>query len=131
MNGTPFCAAQSAYCTTGQWVSNGMVFTLADTANGQVIASATAVVEAAGGTISLAQNPVVAAPGSIFGTTTVNYSANVGAEVYAGGTLLCGPGLSGSCKTGAWVSNGLVFQLVDAANHAVLASVTAQVVPSN
>jgi uncharacterized protein (TIGR03437 family) len=130
-NGTPFCKAQSAYCTTGKWVSNGMVFTLANTANGLPIASATAVVEAASGTISLAQNPLVAAPGSIFGTTTVNYSANVGVEVYAGGNLLCGPGLSGSCQTGAWVSNGLVFQLVDAANHAVLASVTAQVVPSN
>jgi len=131
VNGTPFCEAQSAYCTTGKWVSNGMVFTLANTANGLPIASATAVVQAAGGTISLAQNPVVAAQGSIFGTTTVNFSANVGASVYVDGTLFCGPALSASCQTGPWVSNGLVFQLVDAANHAVLASVTAQVIPPN
>lgn len=130
VNGTLLCGPQiSAYCATGKWVTNGMVFTLANTANGLTIASATAVVQAPSGTISLAPNPVVAAPGSTLGIATVNYSANVGAEVYVNGRLLCGPGLSGSCETGAWVSNGLVFQLVSTSNHAVLASVTAQVVP--
>jgi uncharacterized protein (TIGR03437 family) len=130
VNGKQVCGAQlSGYCTTGKWVTNGMVFTLANTANGAVIASATAVVQAPSGTISLAQNPVVAAPGSTLGIATINLSANVGADVYVDGTLLCGPQLSGSCLTGTWVTNGMVFQLVDAANHAVLATVTAQVVP--
>ena len=133
-NGTLFCTAQSGYCATGKWVSNGMVFTLADTANGIPIASATAVVQSASGTISLAQNPVVAAPGSNLGTTTVDYSANVGASVYVNvrrsSAVL---DLSGSCQTGRLGEQrlGVPTVLVDVGNHAVLASVTAHVVPSN
>jgi LysM repeat protein len=129
VNGTLLCTGQSGYCPTGKWVHNGMVFTLANTANGLPIASATAVVQTPSATISLAQNPVVAAPGSNAGIATINYSANVGVEVLVGGKLLCGPQLSGSCLTGTWVTNGMVFQLVDAATQVVLASVTAQVVP--
>jgi hypothetical protein len=132
VNGALLCGpAQSFYCTTGKWTTNGLVFTLANMGNGQTIATATASVQTPAATISLAQNPVAAAPGSTLGIATVNFSSNVWADVYVNGSIFCGPLLSGSCTTGAWVSDGMVFQLVYPATHAVLASVTAHVVPAS
>jgi uncharacterized protein (TIGR03437 family) len=128
-NGTLLCGpTSSGSCLTGKWVTNNTVFTAVLPGTNTVLTTLTVPLQSPSGTMSLSPNPVGVTDGSGLGTTTVNFSANVPASVYVNGTLFCGPFLSGSCSTGKWVYNGLVFTLVNpAANNAVLATVTAQV----
>lgn len=127
---TLFCSAPagSGSCQTGEWVHEGMVFTLVDAANNATLATATAYVFA-DGTLNLSPNPIASSNG--FGSTVVNYWSNVAADIYVGSTLFCSaPAGSGSCATGPWVTNGLVFRLIDRANGATLATTAAQVTSS-
>jgi trimeric autotransporter adhesin len=77
-------------------------------------------------TISIIPNPLVLDGGSV-GAATVTYSAPVPVDVYVGESLFCGGSTSGSCQTGPWVSNGMVFSLVDPISGTTLATATARV----
>ena len=88
--------------------------------------------------LSLTPNPAVSTDGSGLATMTVNWSApNVGASqtlaVYIGpgpSQLFCDSGAgasSGTCVTGPWVSNGMIFVLADESSGQVLAQATATV----
>ncbi len=83
-------------------------------------------------------NPVVVTDGSKLGVTklTWNTTATTFAQVRVGkpdGTLLCEGHSTGTCQTGKWVSDGLVFYLQDSSApkptdpSATLAVVTAKV----
>ena len=74
-------------------------------------------------------NPVVVSDGTGEGVATINYSApgHSLVNVYAGSTLLCTDGTVGSCVTGKWVTNGMVFTMKDYSTGATLGSVTATV----
>ncbi len=132
-NGTLFCGptvtgGTSGSCQTGKWVSNGTVFTLEAQSNGAVLSTAHAVVQSAAGTLSANPDPIIVTDGTGLGTTTITYSANVPANVYANGTLFCGGGAtSGSCQTGKWVTNGMVFSLLSTTTNQVIGSLTVQV----
>jgi len=133
VDGTLFCGptvtgGTSGSCQTGKWVSNGTVFTLQAQSNNALLATATAVVQSPSGTISANPNPIIVSDGTRLGTTTINFSANVPANVYVNGTLFCGGGgTSGSCQTGKWVTNGMVFTLFSYTTNQLLGSVTVQV----
>ncbi|MGA7409631.1 MAG: hypothetical protein WBW33_04040 [Bryobacteraceae bacterium] len=88
-----------------------------------------------GGGVTLPQlvtanpNPVPVAAGVAVGQTTVAWNApdSRSVEVHVGsatGTLFASGGSSGSAQTGDWVSNGMVFVLVDATTQAVLSATT-------
>lgn len=128
VNSTLLCnaPAPSGSCQTGEWVRNGMVFTLIDTTTNAVLGTATAYVFN-DATISLSPNPIQGGPNGL-GSTVVNFWSNVPADIYVGSKLFCSSeGGTGSCATGPWVSNGAVFTIVDHQNGATLASTTAQV----
>jgi hypothetical protein len=83
-------------------------------------------------------NPITAVDRNRLGVTklTWNTSATKGAEVHVGkpdGALLCAGHETGSCTTGQWVSDGMVFYLQDSGAvkptdaSATLAVVTAKV----
>ncbi len=129
--GTLFAEGTSAgSAQTGDWVTNGMVFVLVDGATHATLASVTVTLGASGGTPTITANPNPA-PGTTLGETTISWSAPASSavEVHIGsatGTLFAGGGSSGSAETGDWVTNGMVFVLVDASTHAVLAMTTVE-----
>jgi hypothetical protein len=127
--GTLFAGgASSGSAQTGDWVSNGMLFVLVDGATHSTLASTTVTLGASGGMPTITANPNPA-PGETVGETTISWNApgSASVEVHIGsaaGTLFAGGGSSGSAQTGEWVSNGMVFVLVDATTHAQLATTT-------
>jgi hypothetical protein len=80
-------------------------------------------------TITANPNPVIVSDGSGAGVTTLSYTApgHSGVSVYAGSTLLCSGATSGSCVTGKWVTNGMVFTIKDTSTGTTLATVTVSV----
>ncbi len=130
--GTLFASGgSSGSAQTGEWVVNGMVFVLVD-ATTHAVLSATAVTFAEP-TITADPNPIAVAAGIAVGQTTITWSAPTSSsvEVHVGsatGTLFAGGGSSGSAQTGDWVTDGMVFVLVDATTHAVLATTTVTLV---
>jgi hypothetical protein len=120
--------ASSGSAQTGDWVTNGMLFVLVDGATHATLASTTVTLGASSGTPTITANPNPI-PGATVGETTISWNAPgfAGVEVHIGsatGTLFAGGGSSGSAETGEWVSNGMVFVLVDATTHATLAATT-------
>lgn len=74
-------------------------------------------------------NPVLLPVGSSYGTTTISWSAFGHSTVAihmgsATGTLFTQGGTTGSATTGNWVTNGMVFVLVDASTNATIDSLT-------
>jgi hypothetical protein len=119
---------------TGNWVSNGMTFVLVDATTHQPLASTSVTFAGSGepATITADPNPIPVASGSTVGQTTVSWNApGISAvEVHiatASGTLFAGGGTTGSSPTGLWVSDGMVFVLVNAATHLEIARVTVTV----
>ncbi len=113
---------------TGDWVSSGMVFVLVDATTRDVLASTTVTLSASGGSSTITANPNPA-PGTTAGETTISWNApgSSAVEVHVGsatGTLFAAGVTSGSAQTGDWVTNGMVFVLVEGGTHTVLASVT-------
>ena len=122
-----FCnGASSATCLSGKWINNGLVFTLKNHSTGTLLATGTATVQSY--QLVASQNPIIVTDGSGLGVTTVNFSSATTADLYAGSTLFCGNETSGSCTTGKWVSDGLVFTLKDHATQTVLGTLTAHIV---
>jgi Glycoside hydrolase family 44 len=76
--------------------------------------------------ISIAPNPLVLDGGTV-GIATVTYSASIPVDVYAGANLFCGGNTGGSCQTGKWVSEGMVFSLKDHVVGTTLDTATARV----
>ena len=115
---------------TGAWVSGGLMFFLVDT-NGNTLASATAELAS---TVSLAAtpNPVKAIPGGATGVTTLAWNAPGVAvtEIHVGGStgpLFTQGGSAGSAATGDWVSDGMIFVLLNSYTGQLLASTTVHV----
>jgi hypothetical protein len=111
---------------TGDWVANGMVFVLVDATTHVVLASTTVTISGAA-TISADPSPIDLASGATVGVATVTWRApgSTLVEVHIGsasGTLFAEGGITGSALTGDWVTHGMVFVLVDAATHALLAT---------
>jgi hypothetical protein len=127
--GTLFAGgASTGSAQTGEWVSNGMVFVLVDGATHATLATTTVTLGTSGGTPTITASPNPA-PGATVGETTISWNApgSIGVEVHVGtatGTLFASGGSSGSAQTGEWVSNGMVFVLVDASTHKQLATTT-------
>ena len=127
-DGALFCGPSTGEsCQTGKWVASGTIFTLKAESNGALLGTATAVVQVPSGTLSASPNPIIVTDGTGLGTTTINYSANVPVNVYASGTLFCIGSTSGSCQTGKWVTNGMVFTLFSPTTNQLLGSLTVQV----
>ena len=128
-DGTLLCGPSTGEsCLTGKWVANGTIFTLKAESNGALLSTATAVVQGPQGTLSANPNPIIVPAGAFLGTTTINYSANVPVNVYVNGTLFCGgAATSGSCTTGNWVTDGMVFTLFAPSTNQPLASLTVHV----
>lgn len=80
-------------------------------------------------TITASPNPIIVADGSGLGVATLTYSApgHSGVSIYVGSTLLCTGGTTGSCITGKWVTNGMVFTMKDSSTGTTLGSVTVTV----
>ncbi len=121
--------AGTGSCQLGNWVTEGMIFYLVDSVTGARLAQTTAHLGQATATISANPNPIVDGTGTGVGVTTISVNANVPVNIYAGGKLFCGPLTTGTCTTGDWVQNGLVFTAVETGTTAVLASVTASLRP--
>ncbi|MGA7410749.1 MAG: glycoside hydrolase family 44 protein [Bryobacteraceae bacterium] len=127
--GTLFAAGgSSGSAQTGDWVTNGMEFVLVNGTTHGTLATTTVTLGTSGGTPTLTANPNPA-PGAEVGQTTISWNApgSSAVEVHVGtasGTLFAAGGSSGSAMTGDWVSNGMVFVLVDANTHTQLASTT-------
>jgi hypothetical protein len=116
----------SGVCGTGKWITNGLVFTLKNHSTGTVLATATSVVQSY--QLVASQNPIIVTDGSGLGVTTISFTSATTADLYAGSTLFCGDTTSGSCTTGKWVSNGMVFTLKDHTTQNVLGTLTAYIV---
>jgi hypothetical protein len=76
--------------------------------------------------IAIVPNPLMLDGGTV-GVATVTYSASIPVDLYAGGSLFCGGNTSGSCLTGKWVGDGLVFTLKDHVTGKTLDTATARV----
>jgi uncharacterized protein (TIGR03437 family) len=118
--------------TTGNWVSEGMIFSLVDPAAGQTLSTIT-VHTAAGGQVTLAANPnpIALGAGATVGQTTLSWNAPglSGLQIWVGpgttGTLFAGGlGTTGFVTTGNWVTEGMIFSLVDPAAGQTLSTVT-------
>ena len=138
-------AALTGNATTGNWVTNGMVFFLQDVSGGKAltaantlaIATAALQTETLEGTLSITPTPIYASYGSS-GTATLNWSAAsiANAEIRVGapnGPLLAYGGSQGSATATGWVTNGMTFYLQDVSQGEILtaaytiATATAQV----
>jgi hypothetical protein len=115
---------------TGDWVSDGMNFSLVDPATNAPISTNTLhTVASASGQIAFTANPdpVTFAAGARVGKTTLNWNApgNSGLQIRVNGALFAaGLAASGSVETGNWVSDGTSFSLINPANGQTLATLT-------
>ncbi len=126
--GTLFSGGRSSGSSqTGDWVSNGMTFVLVDASTHITLASTTVSLSSfAAPSITASPNPI---PGTGLGQTTISWDApgSSSVQVHVGsatGTVFTTGGPTGSAQTGDWVTNGMVFVLVDGTSHATLASTT-------
>lgn len=108
-----------------------MTFYLVDASTHATLATATAYLQGSTQTFLTLPNPVPLAQGSTYGQATLNWSApgSSATEVHVDsptGPLFAAGGSTGSGTTGAWITNGMTFYLIDASSHATLAMATAQ-----
>ena len=122
----------SGSLTTGNWVGDGMNFSLVDPATGAPLSTVTVHTTAA--TVATRQvgftanpNPITLAAGASVGKTTLSWSAAgySALQIRVAGVLFAGSlPSSGSIDTGNWVSDGLPFSLVDTASGQTIATLT-------
>jgi uncharacterized protein (TIGR03437 family) len=116
--------------TASGWVTNGMTFFLQDTSNGEPLTSeftiATQTVNFVPYTpiasFQASPNPILVAPGTLYGTTTLYWNSPYfgTVEIHIGspdGPLLAQGLSTGSVTTGPWVTDGMIFYLQDVTNH--------------
>jgi hypothetical protein len=141
-------AGSSGSATTGDWVTEGMVFYLQDTTNGNPLTTdhtlGTIVFHLQQQVLFVATpNPITLPAGESFGVVTLTWDAPGAAfvEIHLGsptGPLFAEWYSSGSAVTGKWVTDGMQFLLQDisdgkpltAANTLATVTVHAQPVPS-
>lgn len=122
--GTLFAGGGSTgSATTGAWVTDGLVFYLQDTTGGKPLTAANTlailVVQLQQqSAIAASPNPVPVPPGSVLGTTTIQWNAPAAqsVEVHVNsptGPLFAGGSNTGSAITGDWVTDGMTFYLQD------------------
>jgi acyl-coenzyme A thioesterase PaaI-like protein len=126
--------ATSGSVDTGNWVSDGMVFSLVDSVSGQTIASVTTDTNPASSQVSFtaSPNPITPIVGTIVGKTILTWDAPgfSALQIWVAGKLMAsGLATSGSADTGNWVSDGMIFSLVDSVSGQTIANVTAVVKP--
>ena len=117
----------SGSVTTGNWVSNGMNFSLVDPATGSPLSTVTVHTTAAssGGqvTFTASPSPITLAAGTSVGKTTLSWNAPgySALQIWVDGVLFdAALPASGSVDTGNWVSDGTSFSLVGpASNHTI------------
>jgi hypothetical protein len=115
--------------STYDWVTNGMTFYLQDVSKGQPLTSqftvATQTIEFTdtqpAASFQASPNPILAAPGTNFGTTTLYWNTPSAARVEIhvnapDGPLFASGRTQGQATTFAWVSDGLMFYLQDVSN---------------
>lgn len=123
VGGAPLTTSASAYGSfTTPAVADGTNFLLVDPANpSATLAQATVHVQAIGGTLTAAPNPVSIVQGTPYGQTTLTWSAPNAktVEIHVnspGGPLFASGDSTGSATTGTWVTTGMTFFLQDATN---------------
>jgi sugar lactone lactonase YvrE len=120
----------SGSVATGNWVGDGLNFSLIDSASGAPLSTVTVHTAAAnGGPVTFTANPstITLAAGTNVGKTTLNWNAprNSGLQIWVDGALFdAGLPASGSVDTGNWVSDGTSFALVNPATAQTIATVT-------
>ena len=112
---------------TGEWVTDGMTFFLLDRSSGDLLDTVTVTFTELGcppPVIVLSPNPIrVCDDDEGVGSTTVSWDATDIAdevEIRLGavdGTLFTSGGPTGSHQTGQWVTEGMVFYLVDSSGN--------------
>jgi hypothetical protein len=115
---------------TGDWVGDGLTFSLKDQNGGQTIATVTVHTKASASsgqvTFTANPNPITLAAGTTVGKTTLSWNApgNSGLQIWVNGALFAaGLPASGSVDTGNWVSDGTSFTLVNPSSGQTLATV--------
>jgi hypothetical protein len=130
-NGSLFAdVGTSGSLATGNWVGDGMNFSLVDPATGAPLSTVTVHTAAASGTtgqvtFTASPNPVMLAAGSAVGEAALSWNAPGYSElqIWVAGVLFAADlPASGSIETGNWVSNGLPFSLVDPASGQTIAT---------
>ena len=122
----------SGTVATGNWVGDGMNFSLVDPATGAPLSTVTVHTTAAMGTtgqvtFTANPNPITLAAGTSVGKTTLSWNAPGyrALQIRVAGVLFAaGLPSSGSIDTGNWVSDGLPFALVDPASGQTIATLT-------
>jgi hypothetical protein len=116
---------------TGNWVNDGMNFSLVDPATGAPLSTVTVHTAASatrGPLIFTANpNPITLGTGASVGKTTLSWNASGHSllQIWVSGVLFAGSlPASGSIDTGNWVSDGLPFALVDPASGQTIATLT-------
>ena len=132
-NGSLFAnVGASGSVVTGNWVGDGMNFSLVDPATGAPLSTVTVHTTAASVTtgqvaFTANPNPITLAAGASVGRTTLSWSAPgyTALQIRVAGVLFAaGLPASGSIDTGNWVSDGLPFTLVDPASGQTIATLT-------
>ncbi len=115
---------------TGNWVTNGMIFYVTDTATSAALGSTTVTFTTQGcvNTLTATPNPIQVCSGTL-GTTTINANAAVNYDVRVDsptGTLFAQQAANTPITkaTGNWVTNGMKFYLVATVTQNVLATLT-------
>ena len=130
-NGSLFDDVGSSGSTaTGDWVSDGMNFSLVDPATGAPISTITVHTTASANAqiaFTANPNPITLAAGANVGKTTLSWNApgNSGLQIWVDGVLFdAGLPASGSVETGNWVGDGASFALINPATGQTIAALT-------
>ena len=111
---------------TGEWVTDGMIFVLLDRSSGDLLDTVTVTFTELGcppPVIVVSPNPIQVCNDEGVGSTTVTWDAtDIADEVEirvdaVDGTLFTSGGPTGSHQTGLWVTEGMVFYLVDSSGN--------------
>ncbi len=129
-NGILFSNVRSSgSVVTGNWVNDGMNFSLVDPATGSPLSTVTVhtIASSSHVTFTANPNPITLAAGAPFGKTRLSWDAPRYSrlQIWVAGVLFAaGLPANGSIDTGTWVSDGLPFSLVDPASGQTLATLT-------
>ena len=130
-NGSLFDDVGSSGSTaTGDWVSDGMNFSLVDPATGAPISTITVHTTASANAqiaFTANPNPITLAAGANVGKTTLSWNApgNSGLQIWVNGVLFdAGLPANGSVETGDWVGDGASFALINPATGQTIATLT-------
>jgi hypothetical protein len=120
----------SGSIATGDWVSDGMNFSLVDPATSSPLSTITAHTAASANSpivFTANPNPITLAAGASVGKTTLSWNApgNSGLQIWVDRVLFdAGLPASGSVEAGNWVGDGTSFALINPATGQTIATLT-------